>query len=56
MHGQVRRDDKSPGRPVVEVILGGSEVTDEDLALLAGLPDLRRLNLLLTPTTDKGLE
>jgi hypothetical protein len=40
---------------VVGVEAHGREFSDEGLALLAGLPDLRGLSLLDTPTTDNGL-
>jgi len=40
---------------VVGVEAHGREFSDEGLALLAGLPDLRALSLLGTRTTDDGL-
>ena len=40
---------------VVGVEAHGREFSDEGLALLAGLPDLRRLTLFDTRTTDDGL-
>jgi hypothetical protein len=40
---------------VVGVEAHGREFSDEGLALLAGLPDLRRLSLFDTRTTDDGL-
>jgi hypothetical protein len=54
--------DLEPGRllgrwwpRVVGVEAHGREFSNEGLALLAGLPDLRGLSLLGTPTTDDGL-
>src|SRR3954471_22310087 len=56
------RIDSEPGRlfgrwwpRVVGVEAHGREFSDEGLAVLAGLPDLRGLSLLGTPTTDDGL-
>jgi hypothetical protein len=40
---------------VVGVEAHGGEFSDDGLALLAGLPEIRGLSLLGTPTTDDGL-
>jgi hypothetical protein len=53
--GKVIRDEGSPDRPVVQVYLGGSKVTNADLARLKGLTQLRYLNLFETGVTDAGL-
>jgi hypothetical protein len=42
LRGRVRRDEKNPGWPVVEADPALTKVTDEDLALLAGLPEIGR--------------
>lgn len=41
---------------VDHVFLGGCPIADDDLACLAGLPDLDTLVLTTTPITDDGLE
>jgi hypothetical protein len=56
----VDRDEKAPGRPVIVVYLANSKVTRSDLKKLAeelaGLKELRRLDVSSTRTTDAGLE
>ena len=54
--GRVTRDEKLPGRPVVEVDLGKTEVTDAGLKDLKELKGLRTLNLSRTKITDTGLK
>jgi hypothetical protein len=54
--GQVKRDPKAPGRPVVEVEFGGTGIRDKHLPDLNALPSLRRLGLSFTGVTEKGLE
>jgi Leucine-rich repeat (LRR) protein len=54
--GLVTRDEKRPGKPVVEVILGFSKTSDADLRRLAPLTDLSRLYLHETQVTDTGLK
>jgi len=53
--GRVTRDEKSPGRPVVEVNLWGTKVTDTGLEYLKELTRLQDLNLAGTRVTDAGL-
>ena len=43
--GGVKRDEKAPGKPVVSVNLFMKKVTEAALKELAGLKQLRRLNL-----------
>jgi hypothetical protein len=51
----VKRDTQSPDQPVVEITLGG-EYDPKLLADLKAFPQLRRLSLAGTPTTDLWLE
>jgi hypothetical protein len=53
--GNVIVDDKSPGKRVIAVNLMGTRVTDAGLEQLAGLPELRDLNLAFTDLTGSGL-
>lgn len=53
--GTVEFDDKNPNRPVVEVVLAGTEATDSTLAQLEAFPDLKRLVLDETKISDAGL-
>jgi len=54
--GKVTRDEKLPGRPVVEVDLGKTEVTDAGLKDLKEFKGLQTLNLHFTKITDAGLK
>ena len=54
--GEVMRDDKDPAKPVIEVNLNATEVTDAGLKELAGLKGLKRLGLAATKVTDAGLK
>ena len=54
--GKVTRDEKLPGRPVVQVNLGGTKITDAGLKELKELKGLRALNLTSTQITDAGLK
>ena len=54
LRGAVTRDDKQPGKPVVEVNLGGTKVTDAGLKELAALKGLTTLHLGRTKVTDAG--
>src|SRR5437660_2661929 len=53
--GKVTRDDKLPGKPVIEVNLAGTQVKD---AGLKELKDLKQLTTLyhMTGVTDAGLK
>lgn len=58
--GLITRDEKAPGKPVVEVSFQGSStgqvIHDKDLAALKGLKHLKTLYLgYVTKTTDAGL-
>jgi hypothetical protein len=54
--GQVERDPRLPGMPVVAVAVFGTKMTDAGLKALAPLKELRRLRLGLTEVTDAGLK
>jgi internalin A len=54
--GQIERDEKTPGLPVVEVILSGDKATDAGLKHLAALAQLKSLQLIKTKVTDAGLK
>ncbi len=53
--GKVTLDEKSPGKPVISVVLQETNVTDAELEYLKGLTQLQSLNLVLTHVTDAGL-
>jgi hypothetical protein len=53
--GKATVDENRPGKPVIEVILCGSRVTDADLAQLEELKQLQLLDLNSTGITDEGL-
>jgi internalin A len=55
--GKVVRDDKDPAKPVIQLDLANSKLTDEDLNQLAGLKRLQTLNLLnAVQVTEAGLK
>ncbi|MCX5669841.1 MAG: hypothetical protein NTU94_00770, partial [Planctomycetota bacterium] len=54
--GEVTRDEKLPGRPIVEVYLISTPVTDSDLKDLKELKGLQELVLTSTRITDAGLK
>jgi hypothetical protein len=54
--GQVTRDDKQPGKPVVAVVFRHSQVTDAGLKQLKELKSLQALDLSGTKVTDAGLK
>ena len=56
MGGRIERDNKAQGKPIVKVHLGRRAVTDGDLKELAGLKELRWLDLTKTQVTDAGLK
>lgn len=56
MGGQVQRDPKAPGQPVIGLNLSGTRVTNADLALLKPLQGLRTLILTQIAITDAGLQ
>jgi serine/threonine protein kinase/WD40 repeat protein len=54
---KISRDEKQPGKPVIEVILiGNKQVTDADLKHLRFFTNLERLHLHDNQVTDAGLE
>jgi hypothetical protein len=53
--GQIRHDEGAPGRPVVEIRLGTTRVSDDQLGALRGLTSLRSLELTQTRISDAGL-
>src|SRR5207244_415251 len=53
---KLKRDEKQPGKPVIEVDFGAITTTDEMLAHLKGLPNLEKLDLMFKDqVTDAGL-
>lgn len=54
--GKVVRDNKLPGKPVVELDFSNRPITDADIKGIAALKSLTTLNLLNTNVTDKGLQ
>jgi hypothetical protein len=54
--GQVKRDGGFWRGDVLSVKLSGRKFTDDDLALLEGIPDLEELNLFEAQVTDDGLK
>jgi hypothetical protein len=54
--GMVIRDERLPGRPIVEVDLGGTGVKDADLQHLKGFKSLQTLILYNNQLTDAGLK
>jgi hypothetical protein len=54
--GKVTIDKDKPAKPVLEVHLSGTRVTDAGLEHLRGLTELILLNLMNTQVTDAGLE
>ena len=53
--GRVKFADDQPGRPVIEVALGGTAVSDADLARLACFPELETLSLFDSSIGDAGI-
>ncbi len=54
--GRVIADEKSPGKPVTDVLLDDAKDADPVLASLKGLPQLQALELARSHVTDAGLE
>ena len=54
--GKVRVDQERFGKPVVEVDLNGTEVTDAGLVHLKGLTQLQTLGLSFTKVIDEGIK
>ena len=53
--GQIERDAKAPGQPVVGIRLATTRIADEQLGELQGLSSLRSLDLTQTRISDIGL-
>jgi Leucine Rich repeat len=53
--GQIERDAKAPGDPVVGIRLATTRISDEQLGELQGLSSLRSLDLTQTRISDTGL-
>ena len=53
--GKVERDEDLVDHPVVSIRLARVHITDADLQLLEGFPDLRTVRLVATSVTDDGL-
>jgi internalin A len=53
--GGVILDHSKPGKPVIEVDVRETEITDADLALLKPLTSLRKLELGMTGIGDAGI-
>ena len=51
----MKPDDPKASQPVVEVHLSNLKVTDADISLLAGLTEVRSLELINTRVTDAGM-
>src|SRR5687767_1721662 len=56
MGGRVTRDKTAPGLPVIHVDLSSGSVTEAGLKEVAGLKQLKRLNLRGTGVTAGGLK
>ena len=54
--GQITFDRNRPNKPVTDVDLSSTKVTDDELVHLKGLTNLQYLNLTGTKVTDAGLE
>jgi hypothetical protein len=54
LDGEITRDEKAKGKPIVGVFLTGTQVTNAGLKHLAGLKQLQTLDLGGTKVTDKG--
>src|SRR5262245_45691854 len=56
LEGRIVRDEKAPGKPVIEVLIL-DEATDENVKHLANFKELQKLGLLFSrDLTDTGLQ
>ncbi len=55
LEGDVRHDESSPARPIIEIRLAATRVSDDQLGELRGLSSLRSLDLNQTRISDAGL-
>jgi internalin A len=53
--GEVTRDDKTPGKPVIKVDLYNKPLTDAGLKVLKEFKQVQSLRLSLTKVTDAGM-
>src|SRR5262249_43167739 len=53
--GEYRRNASRPDKPVVQVTLLSTDLTDADLALLKDMPDLNRLSIEAKGMGDDGV-
>ena len=53
--GKLKFADDRPGRPVIEIALGGTAASDADLARLACFPELETLSLFDSDIGDAGV-
>ena len=53
--GKLKFADDRPGRPVIEIALGGTAASDADLACLARFPELETLSLFDSSIGDAGI-
>jgi Leucine-rich repeat (LRR) protein len=56
LEGDVKKDGRLPGMPVIAVILTRSRVTDGELQVVKSFPQLRSLDLRETRISDGGLD
>src|SRR4051812_43634325 len=57
LKGKVTRDEKLPGKPVVEVVIGSGKLTDAGVKELTALKNLAALNLFFArQVTDAGVK
>jgi hypothetical protein len=52
----IERDEKQPGKPVVQVEIVGTKATDADVKNLTALKRIRSLSLGNTKVTDSGVK
>ena len=55
MGGRIKVDEKSPGKPVIDVVFFETTLTDAGLVHVSRLTKLKRLTLEDTQVTDAGL-
>jgi hypothetical protein len=55
-NGTAIRDEQAPGRPVISVGIWNKELSEDRVKVLAGLKELRRVNLEKCSVTDAGVK
>jgi hypothetical protein len=53
--GEVKKDGRQPGLPVIQVNLAKGTVTDSELRVLSNFPHLQKLDLRYTVISNRGL-